>query len=102
MADLVAYLYSIQYFAEAGEAEKGREVLTEKGCLGCHRLDGRGGQASDLQDVSGMSSPAAVIAALWNHSALMERRVAEEPATWRKLTAEEMADLMAFLQGPSR
>jgi mono/diheme cytochrome c family protein len=100
MADLVAYLYSIQYFAEAGDVEAGREVLSERGCLGCHRLNGRGGQASELDDVA-MSSPAAVIAALWNHSALMERSAAEEPTTWRKLTAEEMADLMAFLQAPS-
>lgn len=98
MADLVAYLYSIQYFAEAGDAERGREILTEKGCLGCHRLNGRGGEASDLQEVAGMGSPAEVIAALWNHSVWMEEGAAKEPATWRKLSAEEMADLMAFLQ----
>jgi len=104
MADLVAYLYSIQYFAEAGDAASGRDLVAATGCLDCHRLDGRGaGDASDLSQVAGaMSSPADVISALWNHSALMEAGAASEEGSWRKLTPEEMADIMAFLQAPSR
>ena len=103
MADLVAYLYSIQYFAEAGDAENGRELVAAKGCLGCHALGERGSKkASDLVEVAGaMRSPAHVISALWNHSTLMEAGAAGE-GSWRELTPEEMADIMAFLQAPTR
>lgn len=100
MADLVAYLYSIQYFTEAGEAAEGRRLLRPKGCLGCHALNGRGGTgATDLAEVAGMNTPAEVIASMWNHSALMEAGAEATPEDWRELSPDEMADLMAFLQG---
>ncbi|KPK82607.1 MAG: hypothetical protein AMS25_01790 [Gemmatimonas sp. SM23_52] len=96
MADLVAYLYSIEYFAELGDAEVGEQRLREKDCLSCHSLRGEGGStASDLSLLRGLDSPAAVTASMWNHSVLME--VGGETA-WPGLTPEEMADIAAFLQ----
>lgn len=99
MADIVAYLYSIQYFAEGGDPQAGRRGLSRNGCLDCHSLNGRGrGTADDLAAVAGMSTPAEVISSLWNHSALMEAG-GEAQGPWRRLTPDEMANLMAFLQG---
>jgi mono/diheme cytochrome c family protein len=100
MADLVAFLYSIEYFAEPGDAELGEQRLAEKDCLGCHALRGEGGStASDLSLLRGLDSPAAVIASMWNHSLLME---GSEAVAWPRLTPEEMADLTAFLQAAAR
>lgn len=100
MADLVAYLYSIEYFAEPGDAELGGQRLAQKDCLGCHSLRGEGGStASDLALLRGLDSPAAVTATMWNHSLLME---AGEETAWPRLTAEEMADITAFLQALAR
>ncbi len=99
MADLVAYLYSVEYFADAGDAELGRERVVDKGCLSCHSLGGSGGDwAGDLSTVTGTESPAAAIAALWNHSAVMATRMEDRDVHWPRLTNEEMADLMAYLQ----
>jgi mono/diheme cytochrome c family protein len=99
MADLVAYLYSVQYFAEAGNAAQGRRRLGEKGCLSCHSVGGRGGNSAvDLASVAGMDSPAAVISALWNHSAVIETGAEGQEITWPRLDPAEMADVMAFLQ----
>ncbi len=100
MADLVAYLYSVQYFAESGNPEAGRQLLRAKGCLACHSIDGRDGKtATDLSRSTGVSSPAAVIAEMWSHSALMEAAgITEE--SWPRLSAEELADITAFLQTP--
>ncbi len=99
MADLVAYLYSVRYFAEPGDPRKGRERLTDKGCLGCHSLSGQGGKvASDLARVKGLDAPATVIAALWNHSFIMKHRTERRQASWPQFRPEEMADLVAFLQ----
>ncbi len=99
MADLVAYLYSVQYFADAGDAESGRRLLGNEGCLGCHSLDGRGGEAAtDLAEVMGMDTPAAVMASLWNHAIYMEAALESQETTWPTLSDKEIADIMAFLQ----
>jgi len=98
MADLVAYLYHIVYFAEPGDSETGEQILRQKGCLGCHALHGSGGtEASDLAWVDGIASPAAVAASLWNHSARMATMPQAWLEVWPTFEAEEMADLTAFL-----
>jgi cytochrome c551/c552 len=98
MADLVAYLYSVQYFAEPGDPENGRELLSLKGCLGCHSLEGQGGAtAADLSQRVGMASPSEVVSSLWNHSALMEAADSLS-VKWPKFSAGEMADIAAFMQ----
>lgn len=94
MADLIAYLYAGRYFGDAGQSERGRRYVRTKGCLGCHQLEGRGGTgAGDLAEARGLDSPAAVIAALWNHVA-----VVGPDSGWTGLTAADIADVAAFLQ----
>ncbi len=96
MADVVAYLYSVQYFAELGDSERGRRLLSAKGCLACHSAAGAGaGTASDLTQVSGIDSPAEVVSALWNHATQME---GTGESAWPTFTAQEMADVAAFMQ----
>lgn len=99
MADIVAYLYSVRYFAKAGDPKAGVQVATQKGCLGCHSLYGeRGKIASDLARAKGLESPAAVLSALWNHAFISEPKPARDKAPWPKFRSEEMADLVAYLQ----
>ena len=98
MADIVAYLYSVGYFARAGDPKNGAAVATSKGCLGCHGLHGeRGKTAGDLARVKGLDSPAAVLAALWNHAVVKDPRPERERKPWPALGPAEMADLAAFL-----
>ena len=102
MADLVAYLYSVQYFASGGSIPKGWVVATNKGCLHCHGVYGeRGKPASDLTRGKGLDSSAAVIAALWNH-AIVTPTVAGKKVPWPTFNAKEMADLVTLLQGIQR
>jgi mono/diheme cytochrome c family protein len=101
MADIVAYLYSVGYFAQSGDPKNGVAVANATGCLGCHGLHGeRGKTAVDLAQVKGLDSPAAVLSALWNHVWIKDRR--PEKASWPELRPAEMADLMAFLQSLRR
>jgi len=100
MADLVAYLYSVRYFAQAGDPKKGVAVASAKGCLGCHGLRGeRGKPAGDLARAKHLESPAAILAALWDHSFIQDPRPQRAKAPWAEITPDEMADLVAFLQG---
>jgi mono/diheme cytochrome c family protein len=97
MADLVAYLHSVQYFADSGDPDRGRLLLRDKGCLACHSLNGRGGtNAPDLAAVRGVDSPGGMAASLWNHApAMYESGIGE---VWPTFTPSEMADLGAFLE----
>jgi len=99
MADIVAYLYSVRYFAEAGDPRKGMVVAANKGCLVCHGLHGeRGKTAADLTQAKGLDSPAAVLSALWNHSFIKEPGAGRGRAAWSEIRPDEMADLAVFLQ----
>ncbi len=101
MADIVAYLYSVRYFA-SGNVQQGYAVASQKGCLNCHVLRGeRGKPASDLSKVKGLDSPAAALAALWNH-ALVTPTVAGKKLDWPVFASREMADLIAMLQSASQ
>jgi len=101
MSDIVAYLYSVRYFRAEGNATTGRQLLASRGCNGCHRPGGREG-AQPLTQVRNLQTPAAVIAAIWNHSVL----VFEDPAgpSWPTITADEMSDIVAVFisQGSTR
>jgi mono/diheme cytochrome c family protein len=97
MADIVAYLYSVRYFADAGDPRNGVIVAQQKGCFNCHGLYGeRGKPASDLAAARGLATPAGTLAALWNHS-FVSAGVAP-PVTAAPFTAREMADLVAYLR----
>jgi mono/diheme cytochrome c family protein len=99
MADLVAYLYSLRYFAESGSRQRGRLLVRQKGCLECHSLNGQGGSAAgDLSRPEGLNTPASVISALWNHTVIGEEQASAEEAFWPVFRPSEMADLTAFLQ----
>ena len=103
MADLVAYLYSSGYFAAPGSPSRGWATLSAKGCLACHGVYGeRGKSASDLTRAKGMDSPAGVLAALWNHTVVTAPAPGGGKAPWPTFQAQEMADLVALLQGIRR
>lgn len=99
MADVVAYLYSLEYFGRSGDASRGRRLLGNRGCLECHSLAGRGERlAADLARVTTLDSPAAVVAALWNHMLVTVPASARGTITWPRLRADQMADLTAYFQ----
>src|SRR3990170_6067938 len=43
MSSLITYLYYIDYFDEPGNANKGEELFSEKECVRCHTVEGKGG-----------------------------------------------------------
>ena len=100
MADIVAYLYTSHYFdAAAGSSSRGQQVLQSKGCLSCHSIRGKGGKAAgDLSNSTVVGSPSSLIAAMWNHSRLMEDQAQKQGIKLPTLKGQELADLSAYLQ----
>ncbi len=103
MADIVAYLYSVRYFAEPGDSRKGEKLVTSKGCLSCHAVRGKGGKsATDLTRSKRPLSPAAAVSVMWNHALGMEEQTKTQKDTWPQFRPEDMADLVAYLQALRR
>ena len=49
-ANLVGYLFTLNYFDTPGNAEAGRKVFTDKGCAACHTFQGSGGNVGSRLD----------------------------------------------------
>lgn len=98
MADLLAYLYFVQYMGHGGNATRGRELFREKSCSTCHAAGGEGKKgAADLAASAAVRSPFKWAAAIWNHPIDSERKTAEAPAASR-FNDDEMRDLVEFLR----
>ena len=99
MADIIAYLYSVQYFAKPGDSRRGQQLAASKGCLSCHSVAGKGGKAGpDFERTKELDQPVTVVAAMWNHASGMEEKMREKSITWPVLTEAEMSDIVAYLQ----
>lgn len=98
MADIVAYLYSVRYFAGSGDVRNGERVAASAGCLVCHALRGEQGKpAGDLARARDVDQPPGVLAALWNHSFVSDPRSMRDKPAWTEIGPRQMADLSAFL-----
>ena len=104
IADIVAYLYTAHYFdPAAGNSSRGRTVVQTKGCVACHSVRGKGGKvAGDFAASDAVGSPAALVAAMWNHSRLMEDQATKQGLALPTLKGQELADLAAYFASLSR
>jgi mono/diheme cytochrome c family protein len=100
MADIVAYLYTSHYFdPAAGDGARGRQVVRTKGCVACHSVRGAGGtSAADFAASDTVRSPAALVAAMWNHSPSMEEAARKQGLKLPKLEGQDLADLAAYFK----
>jgi cytochrome c2 len=94
MADLVAYLFSTQYFDDPGNLEEGRKVFTKKQCNLCHAI---GTRMTNLSDLKGKISPIFMAQTMWNHGPEMLEKMRKAKVSWKKIDGKEMADLMEYL-----
>jgi mono/diheme cytochrome c family protein len=77
-----------------GDSARGAQVLRERGCTGCHRVDGEGGRsAPELgKRMARLYTPASLAGVVWNHA----------PSMWapggslRDMDEREAADLFAY------
>lgn len=98
MADIIAYLYFVNYFDKPGNAERGKDLFAKKGCVHCHQVADDGGtHGPDLTASPAVGSPIDTITAMWNHARQMEPQMRAQGIPWPKFEPGEMADLMEYL-----
>jgi mono/diheme cytochrome c family protein len=76
-----------------GDASRGEQLLRDRNCITCHKINGQGGNAApDLgRRISRNHSPADVAAVMWNHASSRPARF----GTFR-LGESQAADLFAY------
>ncbi len=94
MADLVAYLFSTQYFDEPGIPEEGKKVFNQKQCNLCHS---KSAKMLNLSGLKGQISPIFIAQTMWNHGPEMLEKMRKAKVPWRKIDGKDMADLMEYL-----
>jgi cytochrome c2 len=76
MADIIAYLYFVNYANVRATPEHGGVIFVDK-CSPCHTLGGGRQVGPDLQTAPGLDDPIAIMSAMWNHASTMEPGTAQ-------------------------
>jgi mono/diheme cytochrome c family protein len=92
MQQLIGYIWVQQYFTGSGNAQRGKKVFTDKNCANCHN-----DPSSGAPKLSKGHSDITMVAALWEHGPRMLDLMASKKIAWPRFTAQEMDDLVAFL-----
>jgi len=95
MRQILAYVWARQYFRGDGDAERGKRVFTEKNCATCH--NDRASGAPPLGKGKDAYSDITMVAALWEHGPRMLDLMSEKKLGWPRFTAQQMSDLIAYL-----
>ena len=96
MADIIAYLYFVNYATVYASPDRGSKVFTDK-CSMCHTMGGGKRTGPDLAAVPNLDDPTAIITAMWNHAEGMDTKLRRLGTIWPQFAPGEVADLSAFL-----
>ena len=95
-ADLYAYLSGgSDRQNPVGAAARGQQVFEAKLCASCHEQFDTG--APNLAAKAGQFSAFSMVSALWQHGRGMLSRMVAQNKQWQVLSAQEMADIIAYL-----
>ncbi|HXK03219.1 MAG TPA: c-type cytochrome [Verrucomicrobiae bacterium] len=95
MRQIISYIWARQYFRGSGSADRGKKVFDEKNCGTCHNDPSSG--APKLGGHKDAYSDITMVAALWNHGPRMLEVVNQRKLPWPRFTAQQMSDLIAYL-----
>lgn len=107
MGDLVAYLQAgnggsseERVYFEPGSPRRGRQLFSDKRCLACHAIAGKGGRGGpDLgtRPRELVGSVASIAGLMWNHSQGMTAEFRRRGIPRVTFSGQEMADIIGYL-----
>ena len=99
-ADLIAFLFWLDYFDEPGDTTRGAALFQRRRCVVCHQVRGLGGvRGPDLGLLVQSRTPIMIAAGMWNHAPAMAAAMREGGVSRPRLTGAELRDLLAYLRG---
>jgi cytochrome c2 len=101
--DLIAFLYTINYFDPPANVESGRRLFAEKKCVVCHQVGGTGGVVGpNLDFLKQFGSPILIAAEMWNHGPSMADAMRAKRIARPTFKDAELRDLIAYLKAGSQ
>ncbi len=98
-ADLLAYIYFVEFLGEAGDASRGAKLFHDKSCATCHPIaTGDQKVGPDLAVAQAALSPLHWASAMWTHAPAMAKELREARIAWPRFEGDEMRDLAAFVR----
>lgn len=101
MADLVSYIYFLNYFDAPPDLEHGRRLFAEKQCVSCHSLGG-GIQGTGPDLAQSQKSPMEMVSAMWNHTPFMQSAMREREISWPYFEKGELNNLLGYIRSLKR
>jgi mono/diheme cytochrome c family protein len=99
LADLLAFLYFLNYFDEPGDPRVGKVLFAEKHCIQCHGLGRMGGNAGPrLDTLPRGTAPLRIAQNLWNHGPVMVPAIRRMGLDVPQFGGSEILDLFAYLR----
>jgi mono/diheme cytochrome c family protein len=95
MRQILSFIWAKQYFQGEGNAVRGKRVFAEKSCATCH--NDPSSAAPSLAKGKGAYSDITMVSALWEHGPQMLDSMNQRKVAWPRFTAQQMADLIAYL-----
>jgi len=97
LVHIVAFLRSLgvsgeKTYLRPGSPDEGKRLFHEKRCDSCHP-----GSGPDLAEVRLPQSIGALAARMWNHAPTMTRIMIEQDVDRQEITAQELADILAYI-----
>ena len=93
-ANLFAFFFANRFFEQPGDAGRGKKLLTDKRCEGCHGSSGPGKPVSNWT----AADPIDLARQMWNHAQQMKEALKTRSRSWPALTPQDFADLQVYLQ----
>jgi mono/diheme cytochrome c family protein len=101
--DLIAFLFTVNYFDPPGLPAAGRRLFVGKKCVVCHQVGDVGGVVGpNLDFLKQYASPIFVAAALWNHGPAMAEVMQAKKIERPTFKDTELVDLLAYIRSASR
>jgi len=98
LSNLIAFIFTAQYFDELGDPKAGEKLFAAKGCVQCHEVGGKGGRVGPgLDFLKRANSPVLVAAAMWNHGPEMAEAMKAKGIARPTFQGQEMIDLVAYI-----
>lgn len=98
--DLFAYFIAARYFEKPGDAARGKQAFTTNHCSQCHGLTAsNAANAPAVVKWESLTDPIVLIQQMWNHGPGMRQAYADQKLRWSPLTAQELKDILVYLQG---
>jgi len=99
MADIIAYLYFLDFRIRPGDVEQGKKIFEAKQCNKCHSLNGYQGKIGpNLARVKGLNDIITISTAMWNHNIKMQKEMKKQHIPYPRFTGTELKNLLTFIR----